>query len=56
MKRTPKNIFILKKLVEFVIHDLEIVCHCRVLADIGHFNGKDLKDQHEASALRDEVR
>ncbi|CAH8270953.1 unnamed protein product [Arabidopsis lyrata] len=27
----------------------------RVLADIGHFNGKDLKDQHEASALRDEL-
>lgn len=27
----------------------------RVLADIGHFNGKDSKDQHEASALRDEL-
>ncbi|XP_010453387.1 PREDICTED: coiled-coil domain-containing protein SCD2 [Camelina sativa] len=28
----------------------------RVLADIGHLNGKDSKDQHEASALRDELR
>lgn len=37
------------------IHDLEIVCHCRVLPDIGHLNAKDSKDQHEASALRDEV-
>jgi hypothetical protein len=56
VKITPKDIFILKKLVEFVIHYfLEIVCHCRVLADIGHFNGKDSKDQHEASALRDEL-
>ncbi|CAL9230136.1 unnamed protein product [Arabidopsis halleri] len=27
----------------------------RVLADIGHFNGKDSRDQHEASALRDEL-
>ncbi|EOA19674.1 hypothetical protein CARUB_v10003326mg [Capsella rubella] len=27
----------------------------RVLADIGHLNGKDSKDQHEASALRDEL-
>ncbi|CAN8299573.1 unnamed protein product [Cochlearia groenlandica] len=27
----------------------------RVLADAGHFNAKDSKDQHEASALRDEL-
>ncbi|KAL1207063.1 Coiled-coil domain-containing protein SCD2 [Cardamine amara subsp. amara] len=27
----------------------------RVLPEIGHFNAKDSKDQHEASALRDEL-
>lgn len=30
-------------------------CHCRVLPDIGHLGVKDSKDQHEASALQDEV-